>query len=128
MNASTNQLKDSEKFSHFFHLLGQPARLNILLAIGEHEVCVCHLEVLLKERQAYISQQLMLLKEGGLIECRREGRNIYYRLTNKDLLNFLQTSMAFTGLPLAELDQTVPITGCPCPKCTPGVEECPPEF
>lgn len=127
MNISALPSNGIGKLSQIFHLLGQPARLNILLAIGENEVCVCHLESLLGERQAYISQELMLLKEGGLVDFRREGRNIYYRLSNKDLLDIIQSATHLTGHSFEVLKQTVSLSGCPCPQCNPGMKDCLPK-
>ena len=72
MNVS-EQFPDSKQLAEVFSLLGQPARLNILLAIGNGQVCVCHLESALGLRQAYISQQLMLLRNAGLIEVQSEA-------------------------------------------------------
>lgn len=54
--------------SQTFSLLGQSSRLNILLAIGQENVCVCHLEAVLGQRQASISQQLMLLRTAGMVQ------------------------------------------------------------
>jgi ArsR family transcriptional regulator len=120
----TGNTTDLTKISHIFQLLGQPARLKILLAIGEHEVCVCHLEVLLKERQAYISQQLIFLKEGGLVDCRREGRNIYYRLTKPGLLDVIRSVTSLSGQSVEGMGKTEPLSGCPCPQCNPGLKDC----
>ncbi len=59
-------------------------RIQILLAIGDDEACVCHLEAVTGMRQAVISQHLMLLRKAGLVTPNRAGRNIYYRLKNPD--------------------------------------------
>ena len=66
-----------ESLAVFLRAISQPVRLEILLAIGTGEACVCHLEAVIGQRQAYISQQLMALREAGIVKSRRDGRNIY---------------------------------------------------
>ncbi|NMC14284.1 MAG: helix-turn-helix transcriptional regulator, partial [Chloroflexi bacterium] len=78
-----------QKISKLFRLLGQPSHLEILLAIGKGEACVCHLKAATGYRQAYISQHLMALRREGLVSFRRDGRNIYYRLINSSLLDVI---------------------------------------
>ena len=109
--------------ANLFQVLGQTSRLQILFGIGQGEVCVCHLEALLGERQAYISQELMTLKESELVDYRRSGRNIYYHLKDPGLLNQIRNLASHLGRSLPEL-RTEPIPGCPCPQCNPGIKEC----
>lgn len=54
-----------EQISKLLSLIGQPARIQILLIIGAQEACVCHLEAVLGMRQASISQHLMVLRKTG---------------------------------------------------------------
>ncbi len=68
--------------------LSHPARLAILEALRQREACVCHMEALFGWRQAYISQQLMVLREAGIIEDRREGWNVYYRVVDRRIYEF----------------------------------------
>jgi DNA-binding transcriptional ArsR family regulator len=50
-----------------FKALAHPVRLQILDMLRSGEVCVCHMEAVLGKRQAYISQQLMVLRDAGLV-------------------------------------------------------------
>lgn len=103
-----------------FRALGQPARLRILLAIGEGEACVCHLEAALGERQAYISQNLMALRNEGLVVPRREGRNIYYRLRDPDLLELIRHAAKLAEIPESEVKiapAAAVVAACSCPHC-----------
>jgi DNA-binding transcriptional ArsR family regulator len=109
-----------------FQVLGQPSRLRILFGIGQGEVCVCHLEALLKERQAYISQELMMLKDAGLVGSRRSGRNIYYRLKNPELLAQVHLFAKLHEQQIPE-SSSEPLPGCTCPECNPGSKDCLPE-
>ena len=72
-----------EEVAHLLQSIDQPARLQILLAIGDGETCVCHLEATFGWRQAYLSQHLMALREAGILLARREGRFIHYRMVNQ---------------------------------------------
>jgi len=78
-----------KEISKLFRVLGQPSHLDILLAIGTGEACVCHLEAATGWRQAYISQHLMALRSDGLVTSRRDGRNIYYRLKDQSILDLV---------------------------------------
>jgi DNA-binding transcriptional ArsR family regulator len=105
--------------------LGHPIRLQILEELREEEACVCHLEHVLGQRQAYISQQLARLREAGLVVDRREGLNVFYALADPSIGALLdaayQSAQAIAGAegqtldfhPLASADSSP----CPCPKC-----------
>jgi len=97
-----------------FHLraLAHPVRLQILDMLRGGEVCVCHLEMALGKRQAYISQQLIVLREAGLVEARKDGLRVFYRLVNPTLEDLLTATLG----PVIGV-QCAPIDGCPCPHC-----------
>ncbi len=69
-----------EAQAQLLKMLTHPARLAILHILREGEHCVCHMEAYLGYRQAYISQQLMVLREAGLIQDRRDGWNVFYHV------------------------------------------------
>lgn len=105
-----------EKISELLTTISNPVRVQILLAIGTGEACVCHLESLLELRQAYISQQLMVLRKKKIIASRREGKYIYYRLVKPEILEVIQSAGDMLGVPKDTLilqDHS----NCECPKC-----------
>jgi ArsR family transcriptional regulator len=113
---------DARKISRLLRAISQPSRLDILLAIGTGEACVCHLEAYLGQRQAYISQHLMALREAGIVGARREGRNIFYYLKDKQTLDLVQQAAGLAGIPSDNLQFGTPATqvsNCTCPHCTP---------
>jgi len=122
LNISSKKTRQhTKRIANLFRTLGQPSRLRILLAIGEGEACVCHLEALLGYRQAYISQQLMELRKAGIVDARRDGRFIFYRLRDTALLQLIQEAGTFAGVPDAQLDilaQAETAIQCSCPHCT----------
>ncbi|UCF29315.1 MAG: helix-turn-helix transcriptional regulator [Chloroflexota bacterium] len=106
--------------SSLLRAISQPARIEILLAIGSGEACVCHLEIATGQRQAYISQQLMALRSAGIVTSRREGRNVYYRLEDPSILELIQHAATLTSIDRREIQAfgSTNLHGkCPCPKC-----------
>ena len=117
---NTTELSPDENLSRIFRAISTPARIRILAAIGEGEACVCHLEALLDLRQAYISQQLMEMRDAGLVDTRRDGRYIFYRLTEPQLLDLLIDIGKLFNIPTAEMEtllNTDPLPQCCCPNC-----------
>ncbi|HEY3344330.1 MAG TPA: metalloregulator ArsR/SmtB family transcription factor [Anaerolineaceae bacterium] len=108
-----NQSYDAQ--AQLFKVLTHPARLAILSILRDGEHCVCHMEAHLGFRQAYISQQLAVLREAGLIQDRRDGWNIFYRVADPQIytiLDAVQTMLGEATLPRPKED-----VHCPCPKC-----------
>ena len=98
----------------FLQAIDQPARLQILLAIGEGETCVCHLEATFGWRQAYLSQHLMALRKVDILLARREGRYIHYRLVNPALLGAVRQLAEMQKIVLPRL---APSEECGCSNC-----------
>ena len=111
------QKNPHEKVSELMKSISNPVRVQILLAIGTGEACVCHLEALLGLRQAYISQQLMILRKKKIITSRREGKYIYYRLAKPELLDIVQAAGEIVGVPKNSL-VIQDHSSCECPKCS----------
>lgn len=63
--------------------LAHPARLMLVCTLVEDEFCVGDLERRLGIHQPTLSQQLHVLREAGIVETRREGKQIFYRLTGE---------------------------------------------
>ncbi len=97
-------------------LLAHPTRLHLLNALRNGEECVCHLTALLKQRQAYVSQQLMFLRQAGMITDRKEGARVYYRVRDERVFQVLDATLALTGKSLA-MAEPKKIATCSCPKC-----------
>ncbi len=91
---------NSQQMADIFALIGQPSRLQILLAIGRERACVCQLECMLGLRQAYISQQLMLLRDAGLVETERIGRYIFYHVSDPRWLELVEQAAGILGVSL----------------------------
>jgi ArsR family transcriptional regulator len=105
-----------EQGAQLFKLLTHPVRLAILDILRDGEHCVCHMEAYLGCRQAYISQQVAVLREAGLIQDRRDGWNIFYRVTDQRIYSVLDIIQLMTGQNAAAPHKEV--VDCPCPHCS----------
>lgn len=65
----------------FFKALADPTRLRLLNLMRFDEVCVCFFVELLKTSQPKISRHLAYLRRAGIVEARREGPWMHYRIT-----------------------------------------------
>jgi ArsR family transcriptional regulator len=74
--------------------LGDETRIRAVLALQDNELCVCQIVELLELAPSTISKHLQILKEAGLVESRKNGRWVHYRLSESDA----------RGVPIAALD------------------------
>jgi ArsR family transcriptional regulator len=70
-------LKDKELF---FSALGDRTRLRLLNLMGSDEVCVCFFVEVLKTNQPKISRHLAYLRRAGIVNARRDGPWMHYRI------------------------------------------------
>ncbi len=68
--------------SDLFKLFGDSTRIKILFSLFECEMCVCAIADLLGMTQSAISHQLRVLKDANLVGNRREGKTIFYFLSD----------------------------------------------
>jgi ArsR family transcriptional regulator, arsenate/arsenite/antimonite-responsive transcriptional repressor len=109
--------------------LADPTRLRILGLVAGGEVCVCHLHEALGIPQPTASRHLAYLRRAGLVDGRRQGLWVYYRLARlpDDILHTLVGAVTHCAGHLdtvardrKRLEQA---TGCCC-----VVDSCPPEL
>src|SRR5262245_25245355 len=65
----------------FFRALADRTRLRLLNLIGNREVCVCFFVEILGTNQPKISRHLAYLRRAGIVETRREGKWMHYRMS-----------------------------------------------
>lgn len=122
MNMKKNVSQISRQIASPLTAIASPQRIAILLLIGKGEACVCHLEASLGWRQAYISQHLMALRKADILQDRREGRYIFYRLKDASILGLITASATLSGLSaetVSALINTQVNPSCECPQCSP---------
>ena len=64
----------------FFRALADRTRLRLLNLIGKDEVCVCFFVEILKTNQPKISRHLAYLRRAGIVDARRGGQWMHYRI------------------------------------------------
>jgi ArsR family transcriptional regulator len=77
---STANDLDLRPLSRVFRALGDETRLRIMALLAHGELCVCHVEQALGLTQPNASRQLGILRTAGLVDSRREGSWVYYRI------------------------------------------------
>src|SRR5439155_18808748 len=84
-----------EAMEELFKALADQTRLRILGLLMKGEVCVCHIHNCLGIGQTKASRHLAYLKRAGLVEDRKDGLWVYYRLTKPadELLGAILTSV-----------------------------------
>lgn len=75
--------------AEFFKALGHPARLAILDHLRNGEKSVNELQALLGCDQSTVSQQLSVLRNRGIVEGRKEGTAVYYRVRDPAVFRLL---------------------------------------
>ena len=78
--------------------MAHPLRLEILDILRWEAECVCHLSAALDKPQPYISQQLAILRNAGVIVDEREGTNVFYRIAGAEITGQVAASLG----PLAD--------------------------
>ena len=84
-------IASAQEASGFLKALAHEGRLLILCLLVEEEKSVTEIEEILGLRQPAISQQLARLRADGLVETRREGKNIFYSLARSEVRDIVGT-------------------------------------
>jgi ArsR family transcriptional regulator len=74
------QVKDLDALTTVYAALADPTRLRILSLLSEDEICVCHIHASLDVPQPTALRHLAYLRKSGLVEARRDGIWMHYRL------------------------------------------------
>lgn len=84
-------VENARSATNFMKALAHEGRLMLLCHLASGEKSVTELEDLLSARQAAVSQQLARLRLEGLVEFRREGKAMYYRLHDPRAKRMIET-------------------------------------
>ena len=83
VTAVRNRLPGKEEITEIaqtFQVLGDPGRVQIVMALAAEELCVCDLASLLGTSVSAVSHQLRVLRERKVVKFRREGKKVFYTL------------------------------------------------
>lgn len=83
---------DIQAMSDLFKAIGDPGRLQIVLALDSQEMCVCDLAALLGVSESAASHQIRILRTMNLVKNRREGQVLYYRLVDDHVMELARVA------------------------------------
>ena len=70
--------------------LADPTRLKIIYLLKNGELCVCQILEAIDKTQSTISHHLNIMKKEGVLSARKEGKWIYYKLANENIIDSLE--------------------------------------
>ena len=85
--------EDLMDLAELFKIFGDTTRIRILFVLFEAEVCVCDLAEALKMTQSAVSHQLGILKRNKLVKSRREGKSVFYSLSDDHVRTIISQGM-----------------------------------
>jgi DNA-binding transcriptional ArsR family regulator len=99
--------------------IAHPVRLQILDHLRRADECVCHLTTVLARPQPYVSQQLAVLRNAGLIRDRKDGTHVFYELVGQEKGSTISALLdMILPVPPGTTQGHERIAGCCCPRCT----------
>jgi DNA-binding transcriptional ArsR family regulator len=91
------------QFMNLTRALADESRLRILLALRPGELCVCQVTELLQLAPSTVSKHLSILYQAGLVESRKDGRWMYYRLPGEEAVVTVREAIDWVMKSLADL-------------------------
>ncbi|MCD8201599.1 MAG: metalloregulator ArsR/SmtB family transcription factor [Clostridia bacterium] len=88
---------DVETLAARFKAISEPSRLAILLALRYGELCVEHITEAVGGNQSAVSHQLKTLKDGRIIKSRRDGKNVYYSVSDEHVVKMIDLALEHLG-------------------------------
>lgn len=88
-------IKEIEELACYLKVIADTNRLKILCLLKDGERCVCEIYEPLSLSQNLISHHLKVLKETGLVLCRKQGKWIYYRLNDQKIKKYNELYSSF---------------------------------
>ncbi len=81
-------------------------RLRVLMALTGGELCVCQIVALLALAPSTVSKHMAILRQARLVDDRKDGRWVYYRLPGRDAPGTVKEALAWVQHSLARSPQT----------------------
>jgi len=94
------------EFLDIVKALADENRLRILMMLQGGELCVCQIIGMLGLAQSTVSKHMLILRHARLVDTRKEGRWMYYRLSKQDTTKTTQKAMRWVRRHLTD-DRTV---------------------
>jgi DNA-binding transcriptional ArsR family regulator len=85
--------REMDRLALTFKIMGDPTRLNIIMALRGGEMCVCDIAAFLGISESAVSHQLRRLRELCLVRSRRDGQVLYYTLDDDHVLDLVNVGL-----------------------------------
>lgn len=95
------------RISDVLKAMADPTRLKILHNLQHEERCVSAILDTVGGSQANVSKHLSVLKRAGLVDCRRQGLNVYYRIVDNGVFSICRNICDSLELRLDQAHQTI---------------------
>lgn len=90
------QLESDEvifNLADFFKIFADTTRIKILYCLDKNELCVCDVAALLNMTISAVSHQLKILRDANLVKTRRDGKVVYYSLSDEHVKEIIECGM-----------------------------------
>ena len=96
VNEVINQMPDENMFLNLadtFKLIGDNTRCKILYALDKQEMCVADIANILDMTKSSISHQLAILRRSGIVRCRKDGKEVLYKLHDEHITQLFEVAV-----------------------------------
>ena len=87
------QQEKINKISDFFKIVGDSTRAKIIAALDQNEMCVCDIANVLQMTKSSVSHQLAILRKAKLVKYRKEGKTVYYSLSDNHVQEVFESAL-----------------------------------
>ena len=77
----------------FYKIFGDTTRIKILYALDKKDLCVCDIASVLDMTVSAVSHQLKTLRDSNLVKTRREGKSIFYSLSDDHVRKIIECGL-----------------------------------
>ena len=84
---------DLYDLAELFKVFGDSTRVKILYVLFESELCVCDISTVVNISAFAVSHQLKILKNAGLVKYRRDGKTVFYSLSDSHVTTILSQGL-----------------------------------
>ena len=92
----TSEMPDEDlliDLAELFKVFGDSTRIKILTALNSGELCVCDLSKLVGMSASAVSHQLKILRGAKLVNCRRDGKTVFYSLADSHVTTIIRQGL-----------------------------------
>jgi DNA-binding transcriptional ArsR family regulator len=83
----------AKRTANLFKVLGDPTRVKIISALAGEDLCVGDIADLVGASDSAVSHQLRILRNMGIVEYSKEGKNVIYSLQDDHIRKILEQSL-----------------------------------